>query len=1353
MRTKPTTVALLVSSALFAPSTVLAQAQGSVLVAAERAEPFVALDNIPGITGIRAIFTNFSGTLSKNQPIGFTFNYAGTNHTVYGASVEGWLGLGPLPVQFSSLPNNLPVLSTQVDGPIIAPWWDDLSAVTCRTGETGTAPNRIRVVEWAPWLNGGTARMQVWIFEDGRLEVRYGGTIGAAAWSATMGFTGRANDPKGAFRPCALTANCTAADYNAVSGRAFSIRAPIDPELTIEVGSFPRGGFPGTTGTGTVTAINIGQNAATNVLIDVWLSANNTLDVATDFRIGTATVANLPNGSQDQLVNWEVPATLPNGDYFLIARIDANDQYPEFNEDDNTAVADQRFATAYELAGDGCRVVNPRGANPGDPLTFELDLVNNGVPYVGSVDIQLRASVDQAFDATDPVLGTVPMAFRGSNRETGQATFTLPAMGAGAIAPGQYYPICIIDPANTIPETNRANNIVVGDTRFGSGPDFTVASVVVPPQVLPGGTVDITTTIENRAVPFSGSVAYRLYASTSPTLDRTTAVVLGNYTVTFAGQDSLPDTRSVTFPASLPGARYRVIAEVDPNARIPEVDEMNNLQASATDIVNAFDFVTLAASRQALTTAQAGTPIRVQGTFRSEGIGFVGNIPVGVFFSDDDTFDGTDIEGYRGLIFFNGANATGSLDVTFPTPAITPGTYRVFVVINPDNNPAEAVFTNNARQAGGTIVIEGADLSADSLSAPEIVFIGRPMEVTLELSNGPDAPANGFRYAYFLSETDVINVFRDQQVFLSPLLSLPAGGQRTLTDRVTVPTYTSTRSLYLGVVVDIFSAVPEVNNRNNIRRIPTPLSVVFPIPDLTGQIVETATAGAAGEQLAVTRLIANIGVEDAPSFDYTYYLSSNASIDPTDIPIGTFTTGLATNQDDYGIDIVDIPPSVTPGTYFLGLILDPEDRVTEVSKANNRITGPQIPVFGAAIRFITSRIDNGTLGVPYQVGVYAAGGSEPITWGVADGDLPGGLSLDGAGGIISGTPSEEGLFAFTLRASSGTAFADRDFSVRITSPSVQLAVATPSLRAAVVGRSYRSQVIAVGGVPPYRWSALGALPPGLEFSENGVVEGTPLTPGSFMVTVRVTDDLGGSATTQVALNVLSPSGTVRIQQVPLPDAIVGRPYCVGDQRVLVTAQNGVEPYTWAVTGNLPEGMTFSEDGALCGTPVTAGTYNLTFRVQDGTGISDSALFRLTVQGSDECAIATATLPRGRVNAPYVQGDDERAVRIQPVNCAEPFTVTVVEGTGALPPGITLRTDGTLEGTPSAAGAFAFLAQVTDSTGSVDFQPLAIIVDPVPEPQLPLDNGCAGAKPGQSGGPWLALVPLAALVLLRRRRQN
>lgn len=48
-----------------------------------------------------------------------------------------------------------------------------------------------------------------------------------------------------------------------------------------------------------------------------------------------------------------------------------------------------------------------------------------------------------------------------------------------------------------------------------------------------------------------------------------------------------------------------------------------------------------------------------------------------------------------------------------------------------------------------------------------------------------------------------------------------------------------------------------------------------------------------------------------------------------------------------------------------------------------------------------------------------------------------------------------------------------------------------------------------------------------------------------------------------------------------------------------TAAGGTTPYTWSATG-LPDGLSLSSSGLLTGTPVTAGTFNITITVSDAS---------------------------------------------------------------------------------------------------------------------------------------------------------
>jgi hypothetical protein len=68
---------------------------------------------------------------------------------------------------------------------------------------------------------------------------------------------------------------------------------------------------------------------------------------------------------------------------------------------------------------------------------------------------------------------------------------------------------------------------------------------------------------------------------------------------------------------------------------------------------------------------------------------------------------------------------------------------------------------------------------------------------------------------------------------------------------------------------------------------------------------------------------------------------------------------------------------------------------------------------GAAPTITTTTLSNGTVGAAYSA-TLAATGDTPITWSIDSGTLPGGLSLNGTTGVISGIPTTAGTATFTV---------------------------------------------------------------------------------------------------------------------------------------------------------------------------------------------------------------------------------------------------------------------------------------------------------------------------------------------------
>ena len=85
---------------------------------------------------------------------------------------------------------------------------------------------------------------------------------------------------------------------------------------------------------------------------------------------------------------------------------------------------------------------------------------------------------------------------------------------------------------------------------------------------------------------------------------------------------------------------------------------------------------------------------------------------------------------------------------------------------------------------------------------------------------------------------------------------------------------------------------------------------------------------------------------------------------------------------------------------------------------------PQPPVI------TTESLAGGTEGTAYSQSLTATG-DDPITWELASGNLPGGLTLN-ADGTITGTPTAGGNFTFTVRAANGVDSVTKQLTIAIT---------------------------------------------------------------------------------------------------------------------------------------------------------------------------------------------------------------------------------------------------------------------------------------------------------------------------------
>lgn len=491
-----------------------------------------------------------------------------------------------------------------------------------------------------------------------------------------------------------------------------------------------------------------------------------------------------------------------------------------------------------------------------------------------------------------------------------------------------------------------------------------------------------------------------------------------------------------------------------------------------------------------------------------------------------------------------------------------------------------------------------------------------------------------------------------------------------------------------------------------------------------GAISGTPTeAGSASFQITLNPPF-NPSVSGPPSVSQIYTLLINAAglgITQTTIPIAfagtpystTLTgtggatpytwsfTSTANNGLTIGASTGTISGTPTAsGTYILTVLLSDSSGLTLSRNFTLSVS--------TALSILTTTLPNGSVNQVYPTqNLQAGGGQPPYRWTIPTGKLPPGLTLDGVFGRISGTPTANGAYPFTLTVTDNQAnTATASLSITV-GAGVTITISPATLTAGTVGTAYSQSLTASGGTAPYTYTVLtqsttpGALPPGLTLNAStGAVSGTPTTAGTYTFTVQATDSTQATGQQAVSLTIAA-AAPLSVTTATLANGTVGTAYSA-----TLAATGGVTPYTWSLaTGTLPAGLSLSAtSGAITGTPTAAATSNFTVQVADSAKNTATKALSIVVGAAvPPLTITTTSIPAGTVGVAYSQ---------------------TVGATGGTPPykyalsspsndGLTINAStGALTGTPTAAGSFTLTAVVTDSAAPAQTasQSLALTVN-------------------------------------------
>lgn len=907
--------------------------------------------------------------------------------------------------------------------------------------------------------------------------------------------------------------------------------------------------------------------------------------------------------------------------------------------------------------------------------------------------------------------------------------------------------------------------------RFGPPPGVDLQALALRvdsiSDVSDGGALGIATTLTARnfgTLP-SGAWDYALYLSQDTIVDgadlpfspqptsQASLASLSNATPSLTGTVPRPD-----------GGSWYVLAAITPLPDGGETNPFNNVVASTVPYAAGVDLIAEAITPPPV--SGPGDPVSVRVQFSNQGFEPAGSVSVKLYASVDTSYSTDDkLLANQPLTILGGQQINQSLTFIIPNTT-TAGDYFVLMVLDDGTSggviPERNEF-NNVVASPAVMQIRQADLSVTEVrvlraQAPfdpiSTAFFGEPARFEAFVANIGGAIANNVTIAIYMSDNESLNAVTDKLVGTVSGLTFNAGeGRWVALNSAVIPTL-DTNGLPYAVQPYFFfaaataGATAEGNAQNNFIK-SAPVVVRQPAPDLLVAELQTPLRAGAGELVAISRTLTNLGNRDAPAANYRFVLSANPIITTDDTPLkrvtsqgeiidGTVT--LAMGARDSAVELLRLPSTVADADWYIGVLLDPDEHVAESDETNNGLAGTRTSVTPQALHLANGVLPDATVGLPYTVQLEAIGAPGPFTFVLADPtSLPPGLTLS-MSGLLTGTPTTRGSWNPTVEVRAPGKSVINALPLRVAPLTGTLVINNTPLPAPTRGLLYSAAIGASGGAGGYRFQITnGIAPTGLILAADGRLTGTPTdalgTTRAFRV--RCVDLIGNVDERDFSMTVVD-SAPFTIQTRTLADGLLGNDYT---QAIFVSNPGGAPvstPVNWSVvSGQLPPGLSLEastgDTVVLSGVPARPGYFQFTIEVVDAQGRTDAYSYLVFVAAGE--IKATVTGPS------RAQPGD--AVTITFAASPLPTDAQWYWQVGQLPPGLAFQSDGTVSGTidPAAPlGVYTFSVGVglrPDQLLSMSHWSLEVTTEKI-------------SKAGCSSVDGSALM-LAALVLLARRR--
>ena len=319
------------------------------------------------------------------------------------------------------------------------------------------------------------------------------------------------------------------------------------------------------------------------------------------------------------------------------------------------------------------------------------------------------------------------------------------------------------------------------------------------------------------------------------------------------------------------------------------------------------------------------------------------------------------------------------------------------------------------------------------------------------------------------------------------------------------------------------------------------------------------------------------------------------------------------------------------------------------------------------------------------------GVSTSATWSA--GNLPDGLTLDSATGIISGKPTKTGEFSVTVTATiAAGASTSATVVITVDKSPAKASISTSKLKDINIGESI-NETLSYKGTEPITFEVLDGMPDGLEFDAGtATFIGTPLEAGKFTIRVSASNIYNELKDKEPSVKKIKLTVKAQAPKIDAPSTLGPAVVDVSYSTTVELSAGTARGTTWKASG-LPKGLTLSVDSYyrayISGTPEKAGNFNVKLTAKNNGGSDKTDKIPFPVYAVPE--ITTKKLKDATTDKAY-------SVKLAAKNSPTRWTVTGLTGSGLIQSS-DAKGNALIAGIPAVPGEYAVNVAAENEAGS------------------------------------------------------